>query len=135
MTPIKLLQTTRSATLILVAFGLSGFVLVESSQANCPCNQKMEAKLKGAYTYYTDAYTVLDFKFQVNKKENHVDVTLVGQNFGAWDAEWTGKDNQAFLGYLGIIGQTVSTQMEKPIVRFRVIDLQNKELGKYQYGK
>lgn len=135
MTPTKLLQSTRIATLILAGFVFPGFTLIGSSQANCPCNQRMETKLKSEYTYYTDAFTVLDFKFQVNKKDNHVDVTLVGQNFGPWDTEWTGKDNQAFLGYLGAIGQTVSTQMEKPIVRFRVIDLENHEIGKYQYGK
>ncbi|MCA9434211.1 MAG: hypothetical protein KC978_00405 [Candidatus Omnitrophica bacterium] len=135
MTPTSFKKTTRNATLTL--FGTL-FLMVSASQtaqANCPCNQRMEAKLKSEYTYYADNYSVLEFKFQVHKQAQFVDVTLVGQNFGLWDTEWISRDQKFFLSYLGAIGKDVSAQMDRPVVKFRVIDLQNNEIGKFQYGK
>jgi len=135
MTPTNFHKTVRIIALVVFGFTLSTAGIVQSSEATCPCNKRMEKKLKSDYTYYADNFSVLEFKFQVNKQENHVDVTLVGQNFGPWDSDWTGKDTQAFLGYLGSIGQEIENQMRKSLVLFRVIDLENHELGKFQYGK
>lgn len=125
----------RNVTLTFIGFALLTAGTIQPSEATCPCNKRMEAKLKSDYTYYADNYSVLEFKFKVKKQNRHVDVTLVGQNFGAWDTEWTGKDKKAFLVYLGAIGVNVSKQLERPFVKFRVIDLENHELGRFQYGK
>ncbi len=135
MAKTKSQKIIRNISLFIVTFTLTTSGTLESGQATCPCNQKMETKLKSSYTYYTDTQSVLEFRFQVNKKDRYVDVRLVGQNFGPWDGDWTGKDPQSFLRYLGAIGQDVSKQMQKPIIKFRVIDLENHELGLFQYGK
>ena len=134
MTPTKLHKSFRISTIAIAAFTVVSTLAV-SAEATCPCNQRMENKLKSAYTYYTDSSSVLEFKFQVKKQNGHVDVTLVGQNFGPWEGDWSSRNEKAFLGYLGAIGQDVSKQMERSVVKFRIIDLKNNEFGKFQYGK
>jgi len=119
------------ALLSTVAF--LGVGWVDSAEAKCRCNKKMEAKLEKEFSYYSDPGSVMDFNFDVAKQANHVEVYLLGQNFNSQTSDWTQRDPGLFKDYLGDLGWTVSHEMERPMVRMHVVGDQGEEITVYRF--
>jgi hypothetical protein len=93
----------------------------------------MAAILEGQYGYYSDPSSEMEFDFDVDKRSRHVEVGLLGQDFDSKDRDWVEKNDDSFSSFLSAVGYTVSSEMEKPMVRLHVFGQDGEELVVYRY--
>lgn len=103
------------------------------ADAKCPCEIRMAATLEQSFGVYQDSSSEMEFNFDVEKESRHVDVGLLGQDFDASDQDWTGKDEASFSAFLTAIGDTVSEELKKPMVRLHVIGKDGAKLLVFRY--
>ena len=121
------------AAVILAGLATFGFAWNQSAEARCECERRMEAQLEKEFSFYTDAETVLEFDFGVDKQAQQVEVHLFGLNFDGDDTEWTQRVRPAFENFIGAVGETVAYEMQKPIVRMHIVGEDGDEITVYRF--